>query len=210
MFWESKMKHKIEWPILQSSILTFFVCLILSGALLAGSFLFRDNMKTEFNQYQNHFRDVSQKYLSVDGDEKIIKEHYPRFIEYYNRGIIGSEKRLNWIETLQSIGKGINLPAMRYQIESRKPYLPDYKLDTGSYNLFATSMNLNLGLLHEIDLAKLISELNKDASGLFNIKRCRFNRTNKSIQIDPEKSNISANCELQWYSLNLANEEIKL
>ncbi|MFK8067347.1 MAG: hypothetical protein AB8D52_03800 [Gammaproteobacteria bacterium] len=204
------MKHKIEWSMLQSSILTFLVCLILSGALLAGSFLFRDKMKTEHNQYQSHFRDVSQKYLSVDGDEKIIKEHYPRFIEYYNRGIIGSEKRLNWIETLQSTGEGIKLPAMRYQIESRKPYKPDYELNTGSYELYATRMKLNLGLLHEIDLAKLISELNKDASGLFNIKRCRFSRTNKNIQIDPEKSNISADCELQWYSLNLTDEEIKL
>lgn len=204
------MKHKIEWPLLQSAIGTFLVCLILSGVLLAASFLFRDKMKNEFDQYQRNFREISQKYLSVDGDEKIIKEHYPRFIEFYNRGIIGSEKRLNWIETLQAAGENIKLPNMRYQIDSRKPYEPDYELNTGEYDLYATNMKLNLGLLHEIDLAKLITELNKDASGLFNIKRCRFNRTNKTIEIDPEKSNISADCELQWYSLNLTNEEIKL
>ena len=164
-------------------------------------------MQTEYDQYQSHFREASQKYLSVDGDKKIIKEHYPRFIELYNRGVIGSEKRLNWVETLQAAGQEIKLPAMRYQIESRKPYEPGYQLDTGSYELYVTNMNLDLGLLHEIDLAKMITELNKDASGLFNIKRCRFNRTNKGIEIDPEKSNISAGCELQWYSLNLPGDE---
>jgi len=205
------MKRKIEWSIIRSSIGVFLVCLFLSIALLAGSYYFRNKMQTEYDQYQTHFRDVSQKYLSVDGDEKIIKDHYPRFVELYNQGVIGSEKRLNWVETLQAAGKDIKLPAMRYQIESRKNYEPDYELDTGSYELFATNMNLNLGLLHEVDLAKLISELNKDASGLFNIKRCRFNRTNKGIEFDPEKSNISADCELQWYSLNLPEEQaIKL
>lgn len=204
------MKHKIEWRLLRSAIGTFLVCLILSGALLAASFLFRDKMKGELNQHQSNFRNVSQQYLSIDGDEQIIKEYYPRFIEFYNRGIIGSEKRLNWIETLQSARYGINLPNMRYQIDSRKIYEPDYELNTGAYDLYVTSMKLNLGLLHEIDLAKLIDELNKDASGLFNIKSCHFNRANNSIEMDPDKSNINAECELQWYSLNLTNKEIKL
>ena len=205
------MKHKIEWSIIRGAIGVFLICLLLSASLLAASYLFRGKMQNEYDQYQAHFREASQKYLSVDGDEKIIKESYPRFVELYNRGIIGAEKRLNWVETLEAAGKQIKLPAMRYQIDSRKLFEPDYELNTGSYDLYATNMKLNLGLLHEIDLAKLINELNKDASGLFNIKRCRFNRTHKGIEIDPEKSNISADCELQWYSLNLSgDQEIKL
>lgn len=205
------MKPKFEWSIVSGAIGAFLICLVLSAALLAASILFRGNMQNEYDRSQNLFRDVSQKYLSVDGDEKIIKQHYPRFIELYNRGVIGSEKRLNWVETLEAAGKEIKLPAMRYQIDARKPYKPDYELNTGAYELYATNMKLNLGLLHEIDLAKLINELNKDASGLFNIKRCRFNRTNKGIDIDPKKSNITADCELQWYSLNLTgDQEIKL
>ncbi len=205
------MKRNIEWSIIRSAVGVFVICLLLSGALLAGSYFFRNNMQKEYEQYQSHFREISQKYLSVDGDEKIIKEHYPRFIELYNRGVIGSEKRLNWVETLQTAGADIKLPAMRYQIESRKSYKPDYDLDTGDFELYATNMKLNLGLLHEVDLAKMLSELNKDASGLFNIKRCKFSRTNKTIELDPEKSNINADCELQWYSLNLSGDRrIKL
>lgn len=205
------MKPRIEWPIIRGAIGVFLVCLLLSGLLLAGSFFFRAQMQNEYDQNQTAFRDISQKYLSVDGDERIIKKHYPRFIELYNRGIIGSEKRLNWVETLESAGKFIKLPAMRYQIDSRKIFEPDFELTTGAYNLYATNMTLSLGLLHEIDLAKLISELNKDATGLFNIKQCRFRKTNKRLETDPEKSNINAECELQWYSLNLSEgQEIKL
>lgn len=205
------MINKIDWSIIRSSVGVFLICLVLSAVLLVASFLFRDKMKTEYDSYQGHFRDISQKYLSVDGDEKIIKELYPRFVELYNRGIIGSEKRLNWVETLETAGKEIKLPAMRYQIESRKPYHPEYELDTGNYELYETEMKLNLGLLDEIDLAKLFNTLNKNASGLFNVKQCRFNRTNKRIEFDPEKSNISVDCDLQWYSLNLSNDQkIKL
>lgn len=205
------MKHKIEWSIIRGAMGVFLICLILSIALLSGSYFFRNKMQNEYDQYQSHFREVSQKYLSVDGDEKIIKELYPRFVELYNRGIIGSEKRLNWVETLEAAGKDIKLPAMKYQIESRKPYEPDFELDTGNYELYETEMNLSLGLLHEVDLAKLFNALNKNASGLFNVTQCRFNRTNKKIELDPEKPNLSVNCELQWYSLNLSDDqEIKL
>ena len=205
------MKPRIEWTMVRRAVGTFVTCLLLSGVFFAASFLFRNQMQDEFDQHQTRFREVSQQYLSVDGDEKIIKQHYPRFIELYNRGVIGSEKRLNWVETLQAAGGDIKLPEMHYQIDSRKPYKPDFELNTGAYDLYATNMTLNLGLLHEIDLAKMISDLNKDASGLYNIRRCRFSRTNKGISVDPNNSNISADCELQWYSLDLSGERgIKL
>lgn len=205
------MKRKIEWHMIRGAIGVFLACLLLSGALLSASFLFRDKMQKEFDHYQNNFRDVSQKYLSVDGDEKIIRENYPRFIELYNRGVIGAENRLNWVETLESSGKGIKLPGLRYQIESRKLYEPEYPIETGAYELFSTNMKLSLGLLHEVDLAKVIGDLNKNASGLYNFKRCSFVKTSPGIETDPDKSNVNADCELQWYSLNLiGGEEIKL
>ncbi len=205
------MKHKIDWSIIRSAILVFLVCLVLSGILLTSSFLFRDKMQVEYDEHQNAFRDVSQKYLSVDGDEKIIKEHYPRFIELANRGIIGSENRLNWVENLEATAKNIQLPGLRYQIDSRQPFEPEFNLNTGAYELFATKMNLTLGLLHEIDLAKVIDDLNKNAAGLYNMTQCRFAKTGRNIEADAQRPNVSVECQLQWYSLNLiGGEEIKL
>lgn len=205
------MKHKIEWSIIRGAVVVFLVCLLLSGVLLTSSFLFRDNMQVEFDKHQANFRDVSQKYLSVDGDEKIIKEQYPRFIELANRGIIGSENRLNWVETLEATAKKIKLPGLRYQIDSRQEFQPEFDLNTGSYELFATRMNLNLGLLHEIDLAKVIDDLNKNAAGLYNMSQCRFTKSRRRVEPDPERSNVNVDCQLQWYSLNLiGGEEIKL
>lgn len=205
------MSRKIEWSTLRTALGVFFICLLLSAALLWVSYLFRDGMKKEHEENQIAFRDISAKYLSVDSDEKIIKELYPKFIELYNRGIIGSEKRLNWIETLQNAGYDIQLPALKYQIDSREPYQPEYEIDKGAYELYATKMKLNLGLLHEVDLAKLINSLNKGASGLYNIKSCNFKITGTGILLDAEKANINTECELQWYSLNLAGDkELKL
>ncbi len=205
------MKARIEWSMLRGAISTFLLCLLLSSVLVLASWIFHNKMKDEYDFNQAKFREVSQKYLSVDSDEKIIRELYPRFIELYNRGIIGSEKRLNWVETLEAAGREIKLPALRYQIESRNPFEPEFELDTGAYKLYVTKMKLNLGLLHEIDLAKFFDNLNKNASGLYTVKQCRFNRTNKEIKFDPKHPNISADCELQWFSLNLSDgQEIKL
>lgn len=196
-------KLNIEWPIIRGAVGVLGLCVVLSAILLSTSFLFRAEMQTDFDKHHRRFKNISQRYLAVDQEEKIIKIHYPRFVELYNQGVIGTEKRLNWLEALRRAGDVIKLPELRYQIESRKAYTPDYANSTGAYELYATSMQLNLGLLHEFDLSKLLSELNDRAAGLYNVVNCSLRRNNKTIALDPDQTNINAHCELLWFSIDL-------
>ncbi len=200
----------IEWPIVRGAVGVFCLCLVVSAALLGAGFLFRGKMLTEYKEHQSQFRAISQTYLAVEDEEKIIKELYPRFIALYEKGVIGDEQRLSWIEVLTQVGQKLKLPELSYEIASREPYEPSYPLARGNYALFNTKMNLRLGMLHEGDLANVLQALESHASGMFNISQCDLARKGTEIMLDPEVANIEATCQLDWHTIDLVGTKIEL
>ena len=195
------IKSNIEWRIIRGAVSIFGLCLLLSAILLVSSVILRNAMRTEYQTHYNHFRQVSSNYLSVDVDEAIIKNQYPRFIELFENGVIGNEKRLNWVETLEKAAREAKIPEVSYQIRSRAGYTPDFSVATGGFEMYVTPMMLNLGLLHEIDLMRLLNELDEHAKGLYTVKSCSVKRDAQATEPSSEQANVSVNCELLWFSI---------
>jgi hypothetical protein len=66
-------------------------------------------------------------------------------------------------------------------------------------------MKLNLGMLHENDLVRLLQELDKGAYGLYSVKECALKRVTKRLEQGPQGQNVSAECTLLWFTLNLSS-----
>lgn len=204
-------KLNIEWSVIRGALGVFSLCVIVSVLLLAGTFHFRNAMKRDYEVHDNQFKAVSREYFNVDVDERIIADHYPKFIELYNEGVIGEEKRLDWIETLEKAKTTLKVPELSYQIDTRKRYQPDFPLATGPYEIYTSGMKLDMGVLHENDLKSLLDSLDRAASGLYSVEKCELSRKHKTIALDPDKANLNADCNLLWYSIKLSgNREIKL
>ena len=191
----------IDWRMLRGPLMILFISVVLSSSILAGTWYFRDEMEKKYNIDKKRFQTISNQYLAVDNEEKLIKQYFPNFIELYNHGLIGQERRLNWVETLRNSSQAIQLPSLRYQIESQIPYTPNYPINTGIYRLYTSPMKLNIDLLHMGDLERLFSELDRNAEGYYSVSTCKFGR--KAIPGEPLelKPNISAECALQWINI---------
>jgi len=197
---------KIDWAVLRGALSVFGICFLVSGIVLSASFYFRDEMNSQFQQHHTAFKSISRQYLSVDEEEDIIKSTYPRFVELYNRGIIGRENRLSWLETLKAAAQEVKIPELRYNIDTRKQYTPEFPLSTGPYQIYSTTMDLDLGLLHEGDFVTLVDRLSRDADGLFNVSKCSFRRL-ESVTTDADSSNIRAECALHWFTVNFPGDK---
>jgi hypothetical protein len=196
----------IEWPIVRGALGLLGSCLLVSALLLASSFHFRDQMALLLQKHELRFKDISRNYLTLKEKEQILKEDYPRFVGFYNQGIIGPEQRLNWVETLRHAAAGIKIPALRYEIGSRQAYTPGFSLSTAPYQVYTSTMKLNLGMLHENDLVRLLQELDKSAYGLYSVKECALKRVfTKRLEQGPQGQNVSAECILLWFTLNLSS-----
>lgn len=200
-------RAKVDWSVLRGALGVLGICVLVSGIILGMSFYFRQEMDTEFKRHHVRFRNISRKYLAVDEEERIIKNSYPQFAELYNRGIIGRESRLSWLETLRDAGERIKLPELRYKIDSRGEYQPDFPVALGAYQIYASKMELDLGLLHEGDFVALTEILDREAEGLYSVTECSFKRTGPSIHLEPDKANIAAKCELEWFTVNLPGDK---
>lgn len=195
----------IDWKLIRGSLIIFTTTLLISGGLIYGSYYFENQMQLEFRRTNSEFRSISNRYLAVDQEERLIREYLPRFVELYQGGIIGNEQRLNWIEVLREIGDEIRLPSLSYRIESQQEFVPEFELDMGRYKLYNSSMILTMQLLHEGDLFKIMDKLGQEAKGTFSIKSCSIKTTGNEISTNHMSANISAECELQWLTVRLAS-----
>ena len=204
-------RDELDWSVIKVSTLIFIVVLLVSLGLIAGSWMFKEDMLGEYKKNKRRFTSVSQKYLAVDEDERIIRQYYPEFIELYKKGVVGREHRLNWIETLRASSERIKLPGLRYGISPQEKYSPGFTVNLGKFALYGSTMKLNMNMLHEGDLADLIADLNKHAEGIFTISECKFFRSNKTLVEHGDGVNVKAECELQWLNIRMADgTEIKV
>jgi len=200
-----KSENTIDWKILRGSIIIFVLSITVSGSLAYGAFYFQRQMQLEFNRANAEFHTISNRYLAVDEEEKLIRSYLPRFVELYQSGVIGDEQRLNWIEILRSAGDEIRLPSLSYQIDSQQVFTPAFPLTMGNYRLYSSTMLLNMQLLHEGDLFRIIEALNENAKGSYSLSSCTITQSSTEISDSPNASNITARCELLWYTIRLAD-----
>lgn len=204
-------KSAIDWSIMKVSVITFCICLAIASRLIGGSYYFNSNLSKEFKKNKSIFQSISRRYLNVDQEGKLLREYYPQFVKLYNQGIIGHEKRLNWIETLRQAGEVIKLPSLQYSISSQVEYVPEYNINYSAYTLYSSGMKLDLGLLHEGDLFRLIDYLDQVVDGAYTISECTFRMNGDKIQFGKNAANISATCSLHWITIDLpGDQEIKI
>jgi len=204
-------RDELDWSVIKFPTIIFIVVLLVSVALIYGSWTFKEDMFSEYKKNKAMFTAISQQYLAVDQNENIIRQYYPEFIALYKKGFIGREHRLNWIETLRAASERIKLPGLTYDISPQEEYSPEFSTNMGRFALYSSTMKLNISMLHEGDLLHLIKDMNEHVEGIFTITKCRFIRTSKKLIEKRDAKNIMADCELQWINIRMADgSEIKL
>jgi hypothetical protein len=197
--------EKIDWSVLQGAIMVFVISILICVTLIGTTWYYNERMLLEHNRQKGQFQNISNQYLAIDQEEKLIRQYYPDFIKLHNKGIIGPERRLSWIETLRNVGENIKLPVLRYGIDSQSRFVPDYPVNTGPFLIYSSPMKLNIDLLHEGDLKKLLDTLNTEAPGIYNVSKCIFRRSGEISTDKANKGNISAECELRWLNIKRPN-----
>ena len=121
-------------------------------------------------------------------------------MELEGLGIVGGEKRLDWIESLRQADANLKLPSLTYSIGSQEPYKAEYPLAGGAYQPFVTKMDLKLGLLHGQDLFNLLASLDQNAQGLYSVDTCNLQRRLEGPG-SPRQAHVTSECKLRWFTI---------
>jgi len=199
--------REVDWRFLRGAIIWFVIAVLLSAGALGGTHYFAEQAARDYERQKIGLVDVRGRYLRLDEERRMLETLLPQFELLESKGIVGDEHRLDWTETLRDVSKELKLPRLRYEISTRGQYQPEFPLDPGTFQVYASEMRLDMGLLHEQDLKAVLAALDKQDHGIFSVSRCAMSRAQADISQDPTTPNLKAECLLRWFTLNLPGTE---
>lgn len=151
---------------------------------------------------------VNQDVLHQDYDDLVFRrrlvDRYHRRYEQFNEvGFVGRESRLDWIETMRETSTDLTLPRVSYAMEPQlKVVAPVQSILAGEdIQIYLSRLQLEMGLVHEIDLLRFFDELQQKAPGLIKVDRCDLTWQAESAAKAAVGANILADCSILIFSV---------
>ena len=191
----------IEWSMLRGALIGLAIALAVAGGMLGVSYRLSESAENSLQRAHTERRIARDKYRTIDEEEAMIEDYYPRFQALEDQGIIGAERRLNWIENLRRADEALKLPRLAYSINSRELFTADFPLADGAFRPYASRMTLTLGLLHGQDLFALLDSLDQSTQGLYSVDFCDLVRQRDSPGTSGTEVHVTGMCQLRWYTI---------
>ena len=191
----------VDWRALRVSMVLAASAMAVGAAVVDGTLRFHAEASRGYDREKGRLEAVRSRYRTIDEQRRQIETWLPAYRSLQAAGVIGEERRLQWIETLRASAAQAGLPSLRYRVEPRSTYEAGSGLEVGDHGAFSTVVRIEVGLLHEGDLERLIRNLADADAGLFRIERCSVRRSGPDFVMRAGAINLGATCDLRWITL---------
>ncbi len=199
-FWSQDLLL-LKWP-----VLLLVICVVASALWCGGAFKFKERAARAMQAAQANRKQMGARVQQIEDEEKIIRSYIARYRHLQTSGVIGAEERLELVEAIGRIRARHKLYAVHFDV-GPQAVVPLQKGEPegagSSFSLRASRIQLDLPLLHEEDLARLLLELRSVGRGLFVVEECSVNRTGSEVASEILKlsENLNASCKIFWLTL---------
>jgi len=133
-------------------------------------------------------------------EERDVKEKMAVYLQLKSLGIIGGERRLEWADAMARIRTQRELPDLRYRVE-RQRLLNSVAGKPANVEFYASSMKVELALLHEGDLMRFLSDLRESGNAYYAVKSCKLARTGSATGGAGLAPRLRAECEIDLITI---------
>jgi hypothetical protein len=124
--------------------------------------------------------EVQAKLASATEEEREIKANLQQYQALAARGVVGEEKRLDWVDVITAIKNERRLFNISYSIERQRELdYPGFGAG-GGVNFMASRVKMEIQLLHEEDLLNFIDDLTKRGKSYLSARSCDVHRADRS------------------------------
>ncbi|SDA74195.1 MULTISPECIES: hypothetical protein [unclassified Janthinobacterium] len=188
-----------ELPLIRRALLCFALTLLASLILLSLSAAYRERAAQQF-EFARHARAAAASLFNhAEAEKGEIRLYEPQFLALRQRGLIGEENRLAWIDAIRLSQEQRKLLPIGYEISAQQTLQVPTPMAMGQYQLRGSRMQLHLDLLHELDLLNLLDDLRQ--AGYFAVQECTLKRNGAGGPPAGATSALSADCSLLWLTL---------
>ena len=141
-----------------------------------------------------------ERLTRIAEEEKEVNDKLEVYRRLKSLHILGEEQRLEWADAMTRIRTGRELLDLRYLVE-RQRILVSVPGKPVNVDFFASTMKVDIALLHEGDLLAFLRDLRESGNAYYSIKRCTINRTGSAptgLSIVPR---LRADCDVDLITI---------
>jgi len=194
---------KVDWLYLKRPIILFFVMLIVSVVLAVAGNQYERAHKADYQKALSTLASTHRRYRDKVNDIDLLVKYRELYNDYRSTGLVGEERRLSWIESLESTNDVLRLPTLTYNLLPQEEFKrPGLKVKR-DVSVMSSPMDLSIGLLHEEDLFALLEGLRLSIRNLFTVESCSINRLPPIGQsLETKRANLATVCKIKWVTIN--------
>jgi hypothetical protein len=172
------------------------IALLAGGALLLSSAHdARDKADRELKGAQAERRQNGDRLARIAEEEREVKEKLDVYKQLKGLNIIGEERRLEWADAIARIRNQRELLDLTYRVDRQK-LLKSVPGKPGNVEFYASTMNVQLDLLHEEDLLRFLADLRASGNAYYAVKSCSVRRTGQAATGTTITPRLRASCEI--------------
>ena len=194
---------KIDWFYLRRPLIILAVVIVISAAIVVVGYQYEETQQEEYQAALSTLRSTHQLYSSMVNDIDLLDQYRSLYSEYKSSGLVGGERRLSWIESLESTNEVLRLPTLGYSLNPQEKFVrPGFQLKRG-VSVMSSPMDLKIGLLHEEDMFALLEGLRLSIQNLFTVDSCSIIRQ-ESVErsLNTRRTNLQSACSIRWVTIN--------
>jgi len=142
----------------------------------------------------------AERLARIAEEEREVKEKLEVYRHLRRLNILGEERRLEWADAMSRIRASRELLDMRYRVE-RQRLLVSLPGKPANVDFFASTMRVDLALLHEEDLTRFLADLRNSGNAYYVVKRCALARTGQAATGTGIAPRLRADCEIDLVTL---------
>ncbi len=197
-----------DLPHIRGLLIMLALALILGAVLIYVS----DGVLTQAQQSKiiadREWSEALRKLERTKNEQEDLQGYYHQYQNLVEQNVIGQERRLDWIETIEKIRNQLNIFSVKYKLEPQETLNLENNSTSNSFDLHRSNMTLDFSLLHEGQLLNFFDALSEEAKGMYLLENCILTRNDlvRQLRFIP---NLQAECTLGWITLNEKNAEGK-
>jgi hypothetical protein len=197
----------VDWRFLRGALIFLLLAIIVAAALAYFGLLYEEQRAGEYRQQETRLTRTHRKYEQLVRDLDLMEQYTNLFNEYKSSGLVGDERRLSWIESLEAVNSRLRLPKLAYNLMPQEDFRrPGFK-PPRFVSVKSSPMQVTMELLHEGDLFSLMDGLEQEISNLFTVDSCRLRLKGQVGKLfDTRKPNLTGECVIRWITIDVSKK----
>jgi hypothetical protein len=142
----------------------------------------------------------TERLARIAEEEREVKQNIDIYKQLKTLNVLGEERRLEWADAITRIRSQRDLLDLRYRVERQKLLL-SAPGKPANVDFYASTMKVDLALLHEEDLLHFLADLRASGNAYYAVKKCALERSAQLATGTSITPRLRADCEIDLITI---------